>query len=78
MLVGPIVSGIVTTYWNFRAASAVAFGLCCFMILVNFSTSSIFEGNKVIDGNDVGAREDNRIDLKHTENAENDEKDNNT
>ena len=57
-LLGPIVSGIVTTYWNFRVATAVAFGLTCFMILLNFSTASTRQRYEDITDSKMDTRED--------------------
>ena len=56
LFLGPIVSGIVTTYWSFRSATAVAFGLTCFMILLNFSTASNRHRDEATTDNDIHRR----------------------
>ena len=61
MFLGPVVSGIVTTYWNFRVATAVAFGLTCFIILLNFSTASTRHRDKDITDSKIDSREDSGI-----------------
>ena len=58
---GPIVSGVVTTYWNFRVATAVAFGLTCFMILLNFSTASTRQKYENSTVSKMDTREDSGI-----------------
>ena len=44
--IGPIFSGIIVTQWDFRVATALGFGLHCFMVLLNFSTSSTSKKNR--------------------------------
>ena len=61
LFVGPIVSGIVTTYWSFRSATAVAFGLTCFMILLNFTTASTRHRDEGTTDNDMHSSLDSGI-----------------
>ena len=61
MFIGPIVSGIMVSYYDFRAATAVAFVLFCLMVLLNFSTASTGETNKDANGHVAISREDSGI-----------------
>ena len=58
MFIGPILSGIMVSYYDFRAATAIAFVLFCLMVLLNFSTASTGETNKNANGHGTIIRED--------------------
>ena len=68
--IGPIISGIIVTQWSFRVATAVGFGLYCFMVLLNFSTAPTNKKNRLDIDNRIRNKEDSGVDLSNYENIE--------
>ena len=68
--IGPIVSGIIVTQWDFRVATALGFGLYCFMVLLNFSTAPTSKKNMVDVDNSIRNGEDSGVSLCNDGNHE--------
>ena len=59
---GPIISGIIVTQLGFRVATALGFGLYCFMNILNFSTAPTSKKNRVDIDNGIRNGDDSGVD----------------